>query len=483
MQRARDARRRSRPTRTTPRSTPSRARSSTSCAPEGRREVVRALLRDGRRDAAVPRPALGGLALDGRRELVARLREPALRGARLDRRLRRPRRRRLRRVPAAHPTRPREPVVEGLGRLAALPRRPIRRASDRAGRGAGLRLRREAAAGRARPRGRGATATLADAARARRPTSCARASTRRSGSTSAAATTRSRSTATSGRSTRSARTSATCSGAASSRDARVEAIVDALMRRRALVGLGGAHDVHRRTRRYNPLCYHNGTVWPHDNLSDRRGASRGTGAGPSAQRISRRCSRPPATSTTRSRRSSPASPRRRRRSRSRTRRPRGRRPGRPARRCSCCSSCSASSPTGARRPLGTLAAAELPSWAGALVPRRRPRVRPAVGRRRRGAGASSESSWRHERSQSSAPSGSPSRRPATAGSSGSSALLADGLVDAGHDVTLFASGRLAHEGASSSSVFEEAPSERIGHTLPGAAARPRLLRARATSST
>ena len=53
--------------------------------------------------------------------------------------------------------RAREPVVEGLGRLAALPRRPVRGASDRAGRGAGLRLRREAAAGRDRPPRVGAT--------------------------------------------------------------------------------------------------------------------------------------------------------------------------------------------------------------------------------------------------------------------------------------------------------------------------------------
>ena len=87
-------------------------------------------------------------------ELVRRLREPALARARLDRlalfdgwgvRLLR----------AAHRARAREPVVEGLGRLAALRRRPHRRAADRAGRGAGLRLRREAPGGRARARGLG----------------------------------------------------------------------------------------------------------------------------------------------------------------------------------------------------------------------------------------------------------------------------------------------------------------------------------------
>ena len=30
-----------------------------------------------------------------------------------------------------------------------------------------------------------------------------------------------------------------------------------------MVGVGSAHDVHRG-RRYNPLSYHNGTVWPHE---------------------------------------------------------------------------------------------------------------------------------------------------------------------------------------------------------------------------
>ncbi len=46
----------------------------------------------------------------------------------------------------------RQPVLEGLGRLAALPRRGARRDADRSLRGAGLRLRREAADRRARAR-------------------------------------------------------------------------------------------------------------------------------------------------------------------------------------------------------------------------------------------------------------------------------------------------------------------------------------------
>ena len=44
-------------------------------------------------------------------------------------------------------------------------------------------------------------------------------------------------------------------------------------------------------------------------------------------------------------------------------------------------------------------------------------------------------------------------------------LLADGLVDAGHEVTLFASGD-SHTKAQLSSVFPVAPSARIGQTLP-----------------
>jgi glycosyltransferase involved in cell wall biosynthesis len=44
-------------------------------------------------------------------------------------------------------------------------------------------------------------------------------------------------------------------------------------------------------------------------------------------------------------------------------------------------------------------------------------------------------------------------------------LLADGLVDAGHDVTLFASGD-SHTKAKLASVYEHAPSARIGNTLP-----------------
>ena len=169
-----------------------------------------------RRDTALSDPALGGLALDRRRGGRRAAARACARRAALDRRPRRSRRRRLRRVRAANSAWAREPVVEGLGRLAALPRRRVREDPDCAGRGAGLRLRREGAAGRDRACRLARRRPSQPGSRRRRP-SCSAASTSSSGSRSGAATTHSRSTGTSGASTRSARTSATCSGAGSSR--------------------------------------------------------------------------------------------------------------------------------------------------------------------------------------------------------------------------------------------------------------------------
>ena len=163
-----------------------------------------------------PRAALGGVAVDaglGPPDEAARAGAP---GARVDRRARRPRRRRLRRVPAPDGARAREPVVEGLRRLAALRGRTACGCADRTLRGAGVRLRREAAGGGARPRGLERSGARR-AARGARPSSYSSASTRRSGSTSAAGTTRSRSTPRRSASTRCAPTSGTCSGAGSSR--------------------------------------------------------------------------------------------------------------------------------------------------------------------------------------------------------------------------------------------------------------------------
>ena len=199
-------------------STPSRARSSTRCG--AARPRAHWFDRYYGTVDATPLyldPALGGLAVDGRRGARRRAARTGARRAAVDRRVRRPRRRRVRRVRAADAARAREPVVEGLRRLAALPRRTHRGAADRAVRGAGLRLRREACGSPSSRARSGATRELADrlerggggAARAlrrgvldRRARRLLRARARRR---QAAA------------STRSAPTSATCSGAASSR--------------------------------------------------------------------------------------------------------------------------------------------------------------------------------------------------------------------------------------------------------------------------
>ena len=205
------------------------------------------LLRHARRHAALPRAPLRGVALDGRRRARPGPEGAGPARARMDRQLRRPRRRRLRRVPAALGARAREPVLERLRRSRRSSPTGGLPAADRAGRGTGLRLRREAAHRRAgardlaRPRAR-------RAARARGRRARSGDSTRRSGSTSAAATTRSRLDADkSSRSTRCARTD---------RPSALERHRPARAGRRgrrpahgrgALVGLGRADDVRRRT--------------------------------------------------------------------------------------------------------------------------------------------------------------------------------------------------------------------------------------------
>ena len=95
---------------------------------------------------------------------------------------------------------------------------------------------------------------------------------------------------------------------------------------------------------YNPLSYHNGTVWPHDTSLGAWG-SPGPGARPTSGRSRARCSRRRASSTGRCPRCSPATRAARRRSRSPIRPRRGHRRGPPARRSCCCGCCSASSPT------------------------------------------------------------------------------------------------------------------------------------------
>ncbi len=82
-------------------------------------------------------------------------------GAALDRRVRRPRRRRIRRVPDALAAGAAQPGMEGLVRLGRPRRRAAGGAPDRAGRGAGLRLPGQGADGR-RVRGARASESRAD---------------------------------------------------------------------------------------------------------------------------------------------------------------------------------------------------------------------------------------------------------------------------------------------------------------------------------
>ena len=72
--------------------------------------------------------------------------------ARVDRRLRRSRRRRLRRVPPHERPWPAEPRLEGLARLHPVRRRPVGGTADRAVRSAGIRVRRVHRARTSRPR-------------------------------------------------------------------------------------------------------------------------------------------------------------------------------------------------------------------------------------------------------------------------------------------------------------------------------------------
>ena len=219
---------------------------------------------------------------------------------------------------------------------------------------------------------------------------------------------------------------------------------------------------------YSPLSYHNGTVWPHDNSLIAAGLAR-YGHREEALRIVRRDARGGRLLRLRAaggvRR---AAARRRRRSRSPTRPPRGRRRGRPARPCCSCRCCSGSSPTVTRQSLVTTVADELPDWVGSLrlsgVPRLRPLwdVAPRGRPRARWSGHDRRSALRIAVIS---PVWFPVPPTGYGGIEWIVWLLADGLVDAGHDVTLFASGD-SHTKAKLASVFPTAPSERIGQTLP-----------------
>ena len=366
---------------TIPSATPSRGRSSTRSAAARRRSIW-----TDRYYGTVDATPLFLVLLSelwrwsGDDAIVRELEGAARRALALDRRLRRPRRRRLRRVLAPGDARDRQPELEGLAQLDGLPRRLARARADRAGGGAGLRLRREAAR-------RGACAARVAMTRRRRRGSsarrrrCASASTPRSGCRSAAGT-RSVSTPTSGRSTRSRRTWATCSGAGSSRRS-------AIARRRGAAHVSaplwsgwGVRTLAADEAAFDPLEYHNGTVWPHDNSLIAFGLAR-AGRREEARRVVRAlldtaavlrragcpsCS--PATSEAATSRRSWCRPRR------------ARRRGRRGRRCCCCARCSSSSRTRTRARCASRAR-DCPSGRRGSTLDGRARARPALERARR----------------------------------------------------------------------------------------------------
>ena len=238
----------SRRPRTTRRSTPSRARSSTrSGTARPRKAWFRRYYGTRRRDAALPRPALGGLALDGRRDARRRAARAGAARARVDRRA-------TATATATASSSTSSGAERGLdnqswkdsgdsqrfadGRLAQPPIAPcevqgyVYDAKQRM-----AELAREVWRDRA----------LADRLDREADRAAASGSTRRSGSRSAAATTRSRSTATSSRSTRSARTSGHLLWSGIVPPERVGRGRRRADGRRALVGLGRPHDVHRTT--------------------------------------------------------------------------------------------------------------------------------------------------------------------------------------------------------------------------------------------
>src|SRR6266545_751568 len=100
------------------------------------------LLRHRRPHPAVRHAAGRGRALGRRPGAGPAAAARRRRGPRLDRAVRRPRRRRVRRVPPGHRPGPGQPGLEGQLRRDQRPGRPVGRAADRALRGAGVRLRR-----------------------------------------------------------------------------------------------------------------------------------------------------------------------------------------------------------------------------------------------------------------------------------------------------------------------------------------------------
>ena len=190
--------------------------------------------------------------------------------ARLDRRPRRSRRRRLRRICAQRRDRARQPGLEGLARCD-LPRgRQVGRGANRAGGGAGIRLCRQA------PRGglRAASSawTTARGSWRHKPKRCACASRRPSGA-SVSAPMRWRWTATRSRARCAQATPAMRLPRASLSPTAPAGSLPACYRRGSSPAGGSARSPQDESR-YNPMSYHNGSIWPHDNALIAQGFAR-----------------------------------------------------------------------------------------------------------------------------------------------------------------------------------------------------------------
>ena len=466
--------RRSRRARTTRRSTPSRARSSTSCAAAGRprRGSARTTGRSTRRRSSSccsPR-----LALDGRRRAraaAARARA-ALRSSWID----------------DYGDRDGDGFVEyerrtprGLENQSWKDSGDSQRFHD--GRSRGRRSRRPRcratsttrSCGSPSSRGRsGDDAALAERLEREAAALRSRFDDALLGRASAAATTRSRSTATSGR------VDSLCSNighllwSGIVPPERVGDDRDRLARRRALVGLGRSG----RCRPPTPPTTRSATTTAPSGRTTRRsapGAAReGRAAGGRAPDRAARCSRRRASSTGRCRRCSPASSAARRRSRSPTRPRRGRRRG----------------PPGTPVLLLRLLLGLEPDPRAARAPHDAPRALPSglgrlelTGVRAFGRswdvavdGEAGRSVTRRREIAVLSPVWFPVPPSGYGGIEWIVSLLADGLADAGHDVTLFASGD-SRTRAKLAAVFEHGAERADRPDVLGAPARAQLLRA------
>ena len=181
--------------------------------------------------------------------------------------------RRLHRVCPRRPHRSCQSGLEGFARFHLPRRRPLGRRSDRARGGAGLRLR--GAGRRLGVRARHWACTTGPPPLRPRPSTCAAASKRHSGATTSAST---RSHWTETKSPCRVRTS-NPGHALFSRYCRIPSAARALrtsMLESDFYSGWGMRTVARGEARYNPMSYHNGSVWPHDNAMVARGFCAGT---------------------------------------------------------------------------------------------------------------------------------------------------------------------------------------------------------------